>query len=57
MPLSPRFSDFVFETGHALSATPKSAVSILEEQRRSEENAKHLKEVEQQQEAFGEKHD
>ena len=45
------------ETGHALSATPKSAASILEEQRRSEENAKHLKEVEQQQEAFGEKRD
>ena len=41
-------------TGHALDVSRQSSVNILEEQRRSVENAKRLKEVERQQEEFGE---
>lgn len=41
-------------TGHALDISRQSSVNILEEQRRSVENAKRLKEVERQQEEFGE---
>ena len=36
------------------SISRQSSVNILEEQRRSVENAKRLKEVERQQEEFGE---
>lgn len=41
-------------TGHALDVSRQSSVNILEEQRRSVENAKRLKEVERQQAEFGE---